>query len=87
MRATADAEVEFRIGYAEVLENRIRHVAVIMLSRVHENGLRPAGRGQRMIKRRDFHEIRPSGGYEMDLDVRHGIWGSSDGWILYRIPR
>jgi hypothetical protein len=72
MGAAADAQVEIGLGDAEVFEDRVRHVAVIVLTRVHENGLRPVGGFQRVIERRHLHEVGAGGGNEVD-----GLWGHS----------
>ena len=67
MRAAADAEMKVRIRHAEVFEYRVRHVVIVVLTGMHKHRLCPVGSRQCVIERRDFHEIRPGGRYQMNL--------------------
>jgi hypothetical protein len=43
----------------QILEEGLRHVEVVMLTSVDDNWFGPVGFPERMVKRRDFHEVRP----------------------------
>ena len=62
MAARADAEVEIGIGEAEVLQDRLRHVGVVMLAGMDEHRGEVRRRGERVPERRHLHEIGARGG-------------------------
>ena len=62
VRAAADLEMEIRLGHAEVTEKGVRHPGVVVLAGVDNPRPAPAGSRQRMVERRDLHEIRPRRG-------------------------
>ncbi len=66
MRAAADAQVKVWCGYFEILQDRVRHVVVVVLARVNEHRIRPVGCLERMVKRRDFHEVRTRRGNQVN---------------------
>jgi hypothetical protein len=61
VRAAAHTQVEVRLRDAQVFEDRVRHVAVVMLSRMHQNRVGPVGGLEGMIQRRHLHEVRAGG--------------------------
>ena len=68
VRTAADTQVKIGRGYLEVLQDRIRHVVVVMLACMHEHGIGPVGFLELVVKRRDLHEIGACGGDEMYVD-------------------
>jgi hypothetical protein len=59
-------------GFGSV-EERIGHVRVVVLAGVDDPRAAPRLRLQRMVQRRDLHEVRARGGDEIDgEDVGHG---------------
>ena len=68
VRAAADLEVKVRARQPEVAKKRVRHVGVVVLPGVDD--LRPAPRlaGERVVERRNFHEIRACRRDEVDGD-------------------
>ena len=66
MGPAADAQVVVRVGQLEILEEGIRHGAVIVLAGVDDDGLGPFLRFKRMVEGCDLHEVRPRSGYQMD---------------------
>ena len=53
----ADSEVVMGLRKSQVAKERVRHVEVVMLARVYDSGVTPVGCRQRVIKRRDLHEV------------------------------
>ena len=74
----ADPEVAVRLRHVEVLEERIRHVRVIMLSGVDDSRIAPVETYELVIERRHFHEIRPGCGDQMNQFSCH-VWCVFDG--------
>ncbi len=66
--AAADLEIVVRRRQSEIGEERIRHVGVVVLAGMDDDRRGPvARRGERVIERRDLHEIRPRRRDEMDF--------------------
>jgi hypothetical protein len=59
VRSRADAEIEVRVGKTEVAEERARHLMVVMLAGVDQQGVETAVGAQRFKQRSELHEIRP----------------------------
>ena len=64
-----DAEVHVGVRDPEIVEEAVRHAAVVVLAGVHQFDLE--ARGQRRDHRRDLHEVRPGGRDHADA-VGHG---------------
>ena len=62
VRAAAHPQVEMRLGQHEVPEEGVRHVEVVVLAGVHDDRLGPVRLLERVVERRDLHEVRPGGG-------------------------
>ena len=58
VRTAADLEVEMRLRHREVAEERIGHVRIVVLAGVHDRRPAPGLLRQRMVQRRDLHEVR-----------------------------
>lgn len=72
MRAAADLQMVVRVWQAQITEEGIGHVRVVVLTRMHDPSGHPAFSGERMIKRRDLHEIRSRSSYEMHFSRHRG---------------
>ena len=66
MAAAAYSKMNLRRGQLEIVEERIRHVVVVMLPRVDNARLAPGLPRELMIKRRDLHEVWARGCDEMN---------------------
>ena len=69
LRAVAAApgtEMHVRIRQAQIREERVGHVRVVVLAGVDDSRDTPGFRCQRVIQRRDLHEVRAGCGYEID---------------------
>jgi hypothetical protein len=55
-----------RLGQQKVPKKSIGHVDVVVLPGVDDRRLGPPAVVQGVVERRDFHEIRPGRGDEMD---------------------
>ncbi len=73
----ADLEVEMRRGQAQVPEERIRHVRVVVLARVHDRRTAPRLARQRVVQGRDLHEVGSRGRDQVDVQFAHGLRGWS----------
>ena len=62
----ADAQMVIGRGQMQILKDRTRHVAVIMLAGVDENRREILGRGQSVPERRHLHQVRPRGRDQMN---------------------
>jgi hypothetical protein len=71
VRSATDAEIECGSGQAEIAEEGIRHIGIVMLACVHDLRIAPIGRRQRVVEGGDFHEIRPRGSNEMNHFFGH----------------
>ena len=78
MAAAADLEVEVRRRQPEVAEERVRHVRVVVLAGVHDLRPAPGLAGERVVERRDLHEIRPRGGDQVDGEGLHDLLLQTD---------
>ena len=58
VRSAADSQMDIRLRDTEVFENRIGHVAVVMLTGVYKDWLCPIRSCKQVIERCDFHEVR-----------------------------
>ena len=67
--AAADFEMKMRLRQAQVAEERVRHVGVVVLAGVHDARRAPGSRCERVVERRDLHEVRARRGDEMDLQT------------------
>ncbi len=70
--AAAHPQMTVGAGEAEVAQERVRHVVVVMLTGVDEDRLAPIRRREHPVERRHLHEIGPGAGDEMDFGWRHG---------------
>src|SRR5882672_3039831 len=66
VRAAADFQVMGRLRQAQVAEEGLRHVRVIVLAGVHDARGAPAFPGQCVVQGRHLHEVRARGGDQMD---------------------
>jgi hypothetical protein len=67
MAAAADAEVHVRPRQTKIGEEGIRHVRVVVLARMHDARLAPPAIRERMVERRDLHEVRTGGGDQVNV--------------------
>ena len=75
MRAAADFEVVRRFGQAQVPEEGVRHVRVVVLPGVHDGGLAPAFAGEGVVEGGHLHEIGAGRGDQVDGLRIHGVSG------------
>jgi len=66
--AASDAQVEIGIRQTEIGEESIRHVGIVVLAGMHQHGFAPRRALQRVVNRRDLHEIRSRGRDQMDRE-------------------
>jgi hypothetical protein len=57
MATTTNTEVDVRFRQLKVIEKRIRHVCIVVLSRMDYSGDAPGLLRELMIERRDLHEV------------------------------
>jgi len=74
MRVAADSEMMVWLGEHKVLEERIRHIDIVVLTGVNDPRHGPLQFLEGMVKRGNLHEIGHSGGDEMDGFSFHGHW-------------
>ena len=72
MRAVAHIEVDVGRGQAEVHEEGVGHVEIVVLAGVNDDGVGPGLLFERVVQRRDLHEVGPGRANEMD---EHDIVG------------
>jgi hypothetical protein len=77
LRPRPHLQIDVRIRYAELFEKASRHGSIVVLSRMDEAeaqlaAVRASGI-QGVDDRRDFHEIRPGAGDEIDTFHSYGI--------------
>jgi hypothetical protein len=85
VRAAAYFQVVGRLGQAEVAEERVRHVRVVVLPGVHDARGAPALTRQLVVQRRDLHEIRTRGGDQVDDFRAHALRISMPGRVADRV--
>ena len=85
-RAAADFQVMVRLGQAQVPEERVRHVGVVVLAGMHDRRLAPGFGGKRVVERRDLHEVRARRGDQVDVQHFPRESGSKKGRRAYTIP-
>ena len=73
VRAAAHLEMEVRLGQPQVAEERVRHVGVVVLPGMDDLRGTPRLARERVVQRRDLHEVRPGGGDQVDDEL--GICG------------
>ena len=67
------------VGQAEIAEDRVRHVGVVMLAGMDQDRREVGRGGERVPERRHLHEIGTRGGDQMDgLGGQIGLLGSLD---------
>jgi hypothetical protein len=71
--AAAYAQMHLGLRHAQIREERVGHVGVVVLARVHDARSAPRFRLQRVVEGRDLHEVRARGGDEIDSE-RSAHW-------------
>jgi hypothetical protein len=74
VRRRPDAQVELRSGHPEIAKERSRHLVVVVLPRVHDEGLEALAASQRQSQRRNLDEVRPRAGDQENPHARSGTF-------------